>query len=63
MEIIRLEPFISDTMFVFLQMALAFGVLWWFAYTQIRATRQSKDEAAQPSSLAADGESRRARDG
>lgn len=59
MEIIRLEPFISDTVFVFAQMALAFGVLIWFGLSQIRATRRSPEEESRPSSLAADGRPRR----
>ncbi len=58
MEIIRLEPFISDTMFVFLQMALAFGGLIWFACSQIRAVRRSRGAEERPSSLAADGKPR-----
>lgn len=62
MEIVRLEPFLSDTAFVFLQLALAFGVLIWFGLSQIRATRRSREEEAAPSSLAADGRPRRRED-
>ncbi len=61
MEIVRLEPFISDTLFIFLQMALTFGVIFWVAWGQIRATRRSGDEEAKPSSLAADGKPKRDR--
>ncbi|MGF1444570.1 MAG: hypothetical protein ACFBRM_00030 [Pikeienuella sp.] len=61
MQIVELEPFISDTVFVFLQMLLSFGFVIWFGLSQIRATRRSREADKAPSSLAKDGRPRTGR--